>query len=125
MTDATVTTIIIALIAAIPGVMAAVATFKRSKTDIDATQATIADTIQDAALELLAPYKEEVSKLRAHIKQLEATVEDLQTRLDKLTLDLKQVREERNNIIHGAYVLYHQVKSANITPGYTPPEYRG
>jgi hypothetical protein len=48
----------------------------------------------------------------------------MQATIDKLTLEVECAKKERNEVIHGAYMLFHQVKAAGLPPVYVPPRPR-
>jgi len=115
--------VIIGLIAAIPGIIAAWIAMRKTKPEVTQIETTAATAIQDAALDLLEPYKREVEILRQNVDQLSRQNEDMRMKLAQMRVDMDALKVELGKVVHGSYVLYHQVKSAGLTPAYTPPEY--
>ena len=75
--------IIIAIIAAIPGVFALVS--ESRKTRIDAVRVA-----QDAAIEIINPLREEIKALRARVSELESLVKAKDERISELERNLAQ-----------------------------------
>ena len=73
--------------------------------------------ISEAAVSLLKPYQEEVSKLRDEVAALKCEVE-------KLTQTVERTVEEIDRVTAGAHLLHHQVVSMGGQPLYSPPERR-
>lgn len=80
------------------------------KADAEAGQ-----VLQETALALIKPYRDELDRLNMRIKNLEGDVVILRNKLDL-------VIQERNAIWNGAKVLHFQVKNIGAEPVYTPPE---
>lgn len=117
----TIATIIVALIASSPGILALWTQYKKEKAaakkieaEEETEEANAAEKIKTAALEMMGIYKKEFDELKEKISKLEQKVEQL----EKL---LKKELNDKRSIIKGAWVLHDQVVQLNGTPSYVPP----
>jgi hypothetical protein len=74
--------LIVAFIAATPGIFAAIAQLRRDKRETSKAEAETADIIQRSAGELVVRYRERIEELEAEVKELKDTVEKLQEQYD-------------------------------------------
>jgi hypothetical protein len=99
--------ILIAIIAASPGVYALIAQRKKIKADAVKTEAEAAEIIQRIAAKQIEQYQKRVDALEKRIGKLE---DELQNTLDCLI-----------SVVQGGHQLYGQVKDLGADPVYTPP----
>lgn len=98
--------ILLALIAAAPGVWAILS--QRNKIKVDA-----ATEINNAAIALIKPYRERIAELEKRVNALEVELD-----AQRSTIDFYE------EIHRGARRLHSQVKSLGGDPVYNPPERR-
>lgn len=79
--------IIIAVVAAMPGIYAAIVQHKRDRIEAENITAQSAKTIQTAAMELIVSYQK-------RIEELEKTVKELTERIDTLECELTEANNE-------------------------------
>ena len=84
-----VVTIIIAIVAASPGLWAFVAEMRKSK--VDAVKVA-----QDAAIAIIIPLRDEIARLRTRVTDLEATLDKKDTLID----DLEKLLRKRDKDIN-------------------------
>ena len=124
MDKAIISTIIVALVASLPGLLALY--FQRHKDRAVAHQADAdaSDKISEAALALLKPYKDRVAELEAEKIGMDERMTKLEDRVNELEKILKETTGCLDDVISGAQKLIHQLKSLNIAPVWEPPERR-
>ena len=93
------------------------ATVDNRKSDAEAGQ-----VLQETALALIKPYREELDRLHCEFAKSNKRIGDLEGEVVGLRTKLDLVIQERNAIWNGAKVLHFQVKSVGVEPVYTPPE---
>lgn len=81
-----ITTIIVALVAASPGIYAVYRQVRKDRVDN-------VDTLSDAALALLEPYKKEVAELRADMKLLRCELDNERAKRRQLETEVNQKNE--------------------------------
>lgn len=116
----TILTIIVAIIAAGPGIIALLIQIMKLveekrvlKTTADKTEAETAGEIGEAWKELLEPYRQEIDRLKQADKYKTAKINELEDRV--------RLFEE---ILSGAHRLYNQLQSHEIDPVWIPPNRR-
>jgi uncharacterized protein (DUF3084 family) len=148
--DSNLVSAIAAVLASISLIITAYLGLKKLKTDInqgdaitkkienetEKTDNEASDVISKAALALLEPYKTQNEDLKRQLiaekesniqyqNKMQTIVDNLTTRIEKAELEIKTLKGERNAVVNGAYMLFHQVRSLNGIPVYVPPEYKG
>jgi len=109
--------VIIAIIAALPGLLALALQYSRQRDEhkikkrhAEIEQVEAAANLSEAAMNLIAPY-------RNRIKELESQVLIMRSEID----DLKKKIVDYENVVEGAGRLYYQVKATGHDPIYIPP----
>lgn len=136
-----VVTILVALIAAIPGILAWRRGIKQDSQDNneerDNFQFKILEAANQRTLELIAPYQEETKRLRERVVILETERDNLRERVVQLESERKtdkrmieelvSIQTEQSGKIaaleevrEGAIMLYNQVVELNAVPVYVP-----
>lgn len=106
-----ITPIVLALIAAAPGVLALIRAERKDRAAAINEENEAANRISQAALELVQPYRERVKELEAQVKALNKRVDELAAR-----------EEYYNYLKRGARRLENQVKSLGADPVYHVPD---
>jgi uncharacterized protein YicC (UPF0701 family) len=113
----------------LPGVMAVIISiigvylqYRKAGLDNKKGEVDMAKVLQDNALALIKPYREELDRLQSDVAKASKKIEDLECEVIGLRNKLDLVIQERNAIWNGAKVLHFQVKSVGVEPVYTPPE---
>jgi hypothetical protein len=99
--------LVLAIVAASPGIYALIAQRNKVKADAVKTEAQAAEIIQRVAAKQIAQYQKRVDELEIRIVKLE---DELQDTLDCLI-----------GVVEGGHKLYGQVKELGQEPVYTPP----
>lgn len=103
--------IIVAIIAAVPGLIAIFKQARRDRATAIRDENEAAGKISASALELIQPYRDRVKELEAEVNELRLKVDELEERVDHL-----------NSIKRGAKRLESQVKSLGATPVFHVPD---
>lgn len=103
--------IIIAVIAAVPGLWAVYRQKRRDNAAAEKDETEAVDNLSRSALALLVPYKERVSELEAQVDKLKWKVAELESQVEHL-----------NYIKRGARRLENQVKSLGGEPVFKVPD---
>ncbi len=106
--------IIIAVIAALPGLMAMAG--QRKQTD-----ATAAGAITDAAVDIVAQYKERLEALETGRKATEAEIAELRARQAADAVEIARLRRELGEYRVGIVMLIEQIRDLGHTPKYQLP----
>lgn len=99
--------IIIASIAAVPGIYALIVQRKKISADAAKTEAEATEIIQRISAQQVKQYQKRADELEKRIAKLE---DELQNTLDCLV-----------SVVQGGHRLYGQVKQLGAEPVYTPP----
>lgn len=86
------------------------------KVEVDA-----AAQIQQSALDLIQPYRDEVTRLKTQVDELQTELTQVRTELDQVKETLGKTKTERDDLLEGARRLYYQVVSLRSIPVYVPP----
>lgn len=109
--------IVIAAIAATPGVLALLAQRRALKAKAQLDESSSADQITQAALSLVEPLKRQLNELSVQAKtQAE--------RIEVLEQQVKHLSNFADDLLSGAHRLVMQVRSLGGHPVYIPPERR-
>ena len=109
----------IALVISVSGVLLQ---YRKARADEKKGDTDVGRALQESALALIKPYREELERLRGEVAKDSGRIESLETEIDGLRKKLDLVIQERNAIWNGAKVLHYQVKCIGVDPMYTPPE---
>jgi predicted nuclease with TOPRIM domain len=94
----------------------------KGKIDERKSDAEAGQVLQETALALIKPYREELERLNGEVAKSLARIKNLEGDVVNLRNKLDLVIQERNAIWNGAKVLHFQVKNIGAEPVYTPPE---
>lgn len=127
--------IILALIAATPGIIAIIRGRKKEKAEEEKIRADAAKAITEAAGAMLDEYREEVVSLKRLVAQQQEEIRCLEAQVDKQTekaaeqaVEIKKQKEridllekERREILDGVRALNAQVRNLGQKPVWEPP----
>lgn len=78
----------------------------------------------DFTTKIQASYKNWVEEHDKEVMKLKEEIDNLEKRIAALETELDCVVQEKDSILSGAWMLFHQVHQAGEQPKYEPPEQR-
>lgn len=113
--------LILAVVAALPGIAALFAQRKKIKSESIKADAEAAEIIQRAAFTQMEQYKKQRDEDKKRMDELEELAMELKERVEIVENELRETLDYLETCIEGANKLYNQVKKQNDTPEYIPP----